>query len=224
MDILNRQFGLVIAYVLPGFVALAGVAPLVPTVYSWLHADQTAGFAAPVYSLLAATAVGMVVSCFRWLILDSLHEVSGLPTPTFNARAIEASSSTFNLLIENHYRYYQFYGNTLVALIWAYAVHRTLSAPSHLRIGTDLGVLIVCVVLFAGSRDALRKYRMRSRQLDASFAFTNTDGEIVTNGIDHSQGNGDKTAPGKAPTASKPTGKSDQVNPKSTPSDQKQSK
>lgn len=32
MDSLHRHFGLVIAYLLPGFVALAGLAPFVPSV------------------------------------------------------------------------------------------------------------------------------------------------------------------------------------------------
>src|SRR5712691_7153785 len=90
MDFLNRHFGLVIAYLLPGFVALAGFAPLVPMVGGWLDAgNQTASLGAPLYALLAATAAGMVVSCFRWLVIDRIHAVTGLGGPAFNARALE---------------------------------------------------------------------------------------------------------------------------------------
>lgn len=66
MEIFNRQFGLIVAYLLPGFIALAGVAPLVPVVSSWLQpVNQGLGIGPPVYAIMAATAMGMVVSCFR---------------------------------------------------------------------------------------------------------------------------------------------------------------
>ncbi len=116
MENLNKHFGLIIAYLLPGFVALAGVAPLLPSVAAWLHAGSTAGFGAPVYVLLAATEAGMVVSCFRWLIVDPLHAASGIAAPSFNSRALEERPAAFDYLVESHYRYYQFYANTLVAV------------------------------------------------------------------------------------------------------------
>jgi hypothetical protein len=209
MDILNRQFGLIIAYLLPGFVALAGIAPLSPIVAEWLHPDQTGSFAAPVYVLLAATALGMVASCFRWLLVDRIHAMTGVVSPLFNARAIEESPGAFNCLIENHYRYYQFYANTLIAVVWAYAVRRSLTPSLFLRLPTDLGVVILCVVLFAGSRDALVKYRSRSSQLNGQVALTGLEGEAMTNGIDHNQGNGDSSKKAMDPkkSAAKPEGK-----------------
>jgi len=164
MEHLSRHFGLVIAYLLPGFVALAGVAPFAPIVSTWLRADQSASFGAPVYALLAATAAGMVVSCFRWLIIDRVHALTGLGNPIFNAQALEEKPAAFAYLVENHYRYYQFYANTLVGVVWAYAVHRLLGI-SHFSIGTDIGILILCATLFMGSHDALSKYRMRSQKL-----------------------------------------------------------
>jgi hypothetical protein len=165
MDILNRQFGLIIAYLLPGFIALAGIASLVPTVAGWLHTDQTASFGAPVYAILAATAAGMIVSCFRWLLVDWIHALTGVPAPTFNAQALEERPTAFSYLVESHYRYYQFYANTLIAVLWTYSIHRWLRTDPLLNFGTDLAVLILCAVLFAGSRDALTKYRNRSSQL-----------------------------------------------------------
>lgn len=165
MDNLNRQFGLVIAYLLPGFVALIGVAPLVPTVAAWLRPDLTASVGAPVYALLAATAAGMIVSCFRWLLVDRLHTLTGVVAPIFDARALNEHPAAFNYLVESHYRYFQFYANTLVAVVFAYAIHRWLRTSSLLSLGTDVAIFILCAVLFAGSRDALTKYRNRSSQL-----------------------------------------------------------
>jgi hypothetical protein len=207
MDTLNRPFGLVIAYILPGFIALAGVAPLSTLVAGWLSAGQQAtSVSAPLYTLLAATATGMVVSCFRWLLVDQAHALTGLGGPAFNARALEERPVALTFLVEHHYRHYQFYANTLVATVWTYAVHRWRGTSPLLGVGTDLLVLILCAVLFAGSRDTLAKYRARSRQLVAQLSPThsNVEGEPMANGIDHNEGSS-SGAP-KTP-ASKPTGK-----------------
>jgi hypothetical protein len=165
MDILNRQFGLTIAYLLPGFIALSGLAPFVPAVGRWLNGQETAGLGAPVYAIIAAVAAGMIASCFRWALIDTLHAATGVPPGTFNAQALEAHPAAFSVLVDSHYRYYQFYANTLVAVVWAYLIHRVLRTSPLLGLGTDIGMLILCAVLFAGSRDALAKYRNRSRQL-----------------------------------------------------------
>lgn len=166
MDNLNRHFGLVIAYLLPGFVALVGLAPLSPTVAGWLAAGAHSDLGTPVYALLAAMTAGMVVSCFRWLVIDQVHAVTGLGSSRFDARALEAHPTAFSYLIEQHYRYYQFYANVLVAVVWAYAVHRWRGASPLFGVGTDAGVVILSAVLFLGSRDALSKYRRRSGQLN----------------------------------------------------------
>jgi hypothetical protein len=166
MDNLNRQFGLIVAYLLPGFIALAGIAPLIPVVSSWLQPlSQGIGIGPPLYALLAATAMGMVVSCFRWLLIDAIHSVTGITPPVLNYGALEQRLESFNFIVESHYRYYQFYANALISILFAYGVNRLLKTSSLLGFGTDLGVFILCAVLFTGSRDALSKYRTRSSQL-----------------------------------------------------------
>ena len=208
MDILNRQFGLLIAYVLPGFVALAGIALIVPAVAGWLRPDQPTSFGAPIYALLAATAVGMVVSCFRWLLIDRIHAVTGVLAPAFNARALDEAPVAFNFLVESHYRYYQFYANSLVAVVFTYSIYR-LTTP-HFGYGTDAAVLILCTALFAGSRDALAKYRNRGRQLAERIGIPFFEGNDMTNGIDHNQGNSgksDKAAPVKPTAKPEPSAK-----------------
>ncbi len=60
----NENFGLVIAYVLPGFVALWGVAYFSPTVESWITASQqgapsVAGF---MYVTLASIGTGLTAA------------------------------------------------------------------------------------------------------------------------------------------------------------------
>lgn len=187
MDPFPRQFGLVIAYLLPGFVALAGLTPLIPTVGDWLHGVYLgeAGVGPPVYALIAATTLGMIVSCFRWLMVDHLLAALGVTAPVWDFSRIQNQLAALDYLNEGHYRYYQFYANVLVALVWAYPIHRLFKTSPLLGIGTDLGVVLVCAVLLAGARDALTKYYQRAGQLMGSLAEQESKEDVMTNGIGH---------------------------------------
>src|SRR5437870_4470894 len=144
MEISGKQFGLFIAYLLPGFVGLAGLAPLAPAVGIWLQPDAMGnpGLGPSIYALVAATAFGLVVSCFRWLIVDFLLHQTGLKRPVWKDQRLVERLDAFDYLVEHHYRYYQFYANTTVALMWAYSIHRVMKTSTLLGVGTDLGVIL----------------------------------------------------------------------------------
>jgi len=219
MDTSSRQFGLLVAYLLPGFIALAGIARLVPAVARWLQPtiDQGgSGIGPPVYAVLGATAVGMVLSCIRWVVVDHIHQWTGVTAPDWDVDRLEARLDAFNQLVEYHYRYYQFYSNTLVALLWTYVVNRWEGIPSSLTAASDVGVVILCAVLFAGSRDTLRKYYTRTERLIGPVAEKDTLGDVMTNGCHHDQPVG--RAP-KKPAVTKP--KAQRVTPKREPAKEK---
>ena len=68
--------------------------------------------------------------------------------------------------VEMHYRYYQFFANMLIAILFAYAAWRSTPAGWSGPWGkADAALFAVCVVLFLGSRDALRKYYRRAGDL-----------------------------------------------------------
>ena len=167
METSNRWFGLIVAYLVPGFIGLAGVSPFLPEVGEWLQpvAWGDWGIGPTIYALLAATGVGMIVSCFRWLLIDQIHRWTGIVAPDWNDQLLEQKLEAFNYLVEHHYRYYHFYANGLMAILWAYLVNRILATSPLLGPGTDLGVLVLCAVLFVGSRDALLKYYARTGKL-----------------------------------------------------------
>ncbi len=79
----SSQFGLIVAFLIPGFIGLTGVAPLMPIVGEWLRPVNLGnyGIGPTVCALMAATAVGMILSCVRWLVVDHLLEWSGIRTP-----------------------------------------------------------------------------------------------------------------------------------------------
>jgi hypothetical protein len=194
----SRQFGLIVAFLIPGFIGLAGFAQLMPIVGEWLRPANSGdfGIGPTIYALMAATAVGMIISCIRWLTIDHLLLWSGIPAPAWDFRQLQNQLEALDYLSDNHYRYYQFYANTLVAILWTYLVNRLLQTSSLLGFGTDLGVAFLCVVLLLGSRDTLSKYRVRASQLIGQAA--EKDCEIMTNGIDH-QGGGSKSGKDREP-------------------------
>ena len=186
MEISGRQFGLLIAYLLPGFIGMAGVAPLSPLVAAWLQGQSlgTAGVGPSPFMLMGAVTLGLIISCFRWLLIDSVLHRTGLRRPVWKDHRLDESLEAFDYLVENHYRYYQFYANTLMAILWSYLVHRAVKSSPLLGHGTDLGV-ILCAVLFAGARDTLAKYYQRTSRLIGQVA--EKDGDVMTNGNHHAQ-------------------------------------
>jgi hypothetical protein len=165
-ELSHRNFGLVIAYVLPGSVALWGTSPMFPdTTRSLLTQDERGSVAGFLYVSLAALGVGLTLSALRWLTLDNVHHVFGVRRPRWDDLKLAENLEAFNYLVENHYRYYQFYANTLVACVVAFAVHQISASPRANEWSFDLGIVALCAVLFLGSRDALSKYYSRVERL-----------------------------------------------------------
>jgi len=189
-----------VAVLVPGFIGLAGVAPLMPAVSEWLRPVSWSefGLGPPIYAILAATASGMIIGCVRWLVIDHIHHWTGLVQPAWDLSGLQDHLDAFNFVVEGTYRYYQFYANTVVAVLWAYLVNRLCEKSSFLGPGTDFGVLILCAILFAGSRDALAKYYTRSVALIGEVAGKDLEDITMTNGFDHGHKSAGSTKTEKA--------------------------
>lgn len=172
-EVSTDNFGLLIAYLLPGFVALWGGSFFSSTVRLWLgftplDAPTVGGF---LYVTLGSTAAGLIVSAIRWSVLDRLYHRTGIPEPRWDFARLQDRLPTFNLLVEYHYRYYQFYGNMLVAIVLSYVAWLLGQGyPPGQGGWPELALLFVLVVLWLGSRDTLRKYYSRVSRLVESAA------------------------------------------------------
>ena len=167
-DLTRDNFGLLIAYLLPGFVALWGAAYHVEVVRSWLEstppdAPSIGGF---LYVTLASTALGLIVSAARWAVVDRLFARLGVRQPAWDFDLFTERLAAYEVLVSYHYRYYQFYANMLVALASTY-LSRLLAAPAWggREAWIAVGFLLVEAVLLAGSLDTLRKYYARTGAL-----------------------------------------------------------
>lgn len=184
----NRNFGLVIAFVLPGFAALWGLSRVSSDVSFWLSGsgsgagDPTVGGFC--YVSLASLAAGMTVSAVRWLLVDTFLSCTGVRRPRWDDSMLVEKLEAFEALVENHYRYYQFYANTFVALAFSYAVWR-LPSTAHFLALHDVGVLFLLGVFLAGSRDALRKYYCRSAALLGTIQGDRFDDQRPRSSVPH---------------------------------------
>lgn len=154
----NDTFGPLIAYLVPGATALVGLSPFLPPVQGWLAgtpagAPTIGGF---LYLTVAALAAGMTVSALRWVVVDTLHARTGLPPPALDFSHLGPNVEALRLLIEIHYRHYQFYANMVVATAVAWAAHRFAVGWDAPAGPLDLAALVLLPVFYATSRDTLR--------------------------------------------------------------------
>jgi len=161
MDNIHRNFGLVIAFLLPGLVALWGISSFSPTLTNWLAAtpgrEPTVG--SFLYVALASLAIGLIVSAVRWSVVDTLHHATGIKYPDFDFSRLQANLDAFVLSVEWYYRYYQFYANMFVAVLCVAACR--LTSGENASFGNWAGVVLLDSILFAASRDSLARYYSR---------------------------------------------------------------
>ena len=92
-ELSDKNFGLLIAYLLPGFTAVWGMSYLSPTVHAWLgeaspDGPTVGGF---LYVTLGSVAAGLTVSTVRWAVIDTFHHWTGLNQPQWDFAKLQAN-------------------------------------------------------------------------------------------------------------------------------------
>jgi hypothetical protein len=162
------NFGLLVAYLVPGFVILWGLGYHSVTVRAWLAVmPQNAPTVGDLfYATIASVACGMIANVFRWAIIDTIHHRTGIRMPNWDFSLLKDRLAAYEFLVELHFRYHQFFGNVLIALVFTYIAYRSPFTDWMKHWGPmDLGFVVVCVVLFLGSRNALANYYRRAGEL-----------------------------------------------------------
>ena len=176
-NVTNANFGPLIAYLVPGATALWGISEFYPALRSWFAVVpmQTPTIGGFLYLTVASIACGMVISAIRWAVVDTLHRVTGLPPPKLDFSKLGQNVEAFNLLIEIHYRHYQFFSGMLVAMAIAYLSYR-FTHHGIWRLGwSEVSFVLIELIFVTASRDTLKKYFSRSRQLLATNNATSRD-------------------------------------------------
>src|SRR6266511_2637234 len=96
-SVTNDNFGLLIAYMIPGLIVVWGVGYVSPTVANWLgaappDAPTVGGF---LYITIASVAAGLIVSAVRWLLIDTLHHWTGIRPPDWDFARLSSQMTPF---------------------------------------------------------------------------------------------------------------------------------
>lgn len=168
-EVTSNNFGVVIAFLLPGFLFLWGLSYSSNEVALWLarignqEGQTVGGF---LYVTLASLASGLLISAIRWLVIDHALWGLGISGDKINFANLSQQNvfAAFQGVVENHYRYYQYYSNTLVAIVLAFAIY-VKWGREKLSISIYISALLIVVTLFLASRDSLKKYYDRAKQI-----------------------------------------------------------
>ena len=182
------DFGVIIAYLVPGLIVLRGLSPHIPLIESqFLQLGPQGRPIAPLFSLaVAAMVAGMILSLVRFATIDasfawpwgSAEGVWGAlerVDPNYAALAESGRLGAFLEAKMNDLRPYQFYGNTLLAavVVLLSKVAATVASPRKsssallTRIGLWLLALIAAaVLLYPASRLSYYRFNQAVRALN----------------------------------------------------------
>ena len=107
----------------------------------------------------------MTVTAIRWACVDLVHAATGLTAPDLDFSQLPGKVDAYNLLIEIHYRHYQFYSNMFVATAITWICYRISIRPLRQLSWIEPGFLMIEAIFFLTSRDTLRRYHFRTQQL-----------------------------------------------------------
>jgi hypothetical protein len=178
---LDKQFGLIIAFLLPGFVGLWGITYINPTIRSWFvsSANLNATVGGFLFVILGSLAIGLIFHSIRYFILDNRlfkeinNKCSGLDISKLNS---EKREQFFSIAVENHYRYHNYYGNMAIAIVFAYSVRCLGYIIIKMYFWTNclsilkeilLSILSIALVylLIRSSKDCFNKYAVRAMKI-----------------------------------------------------------
>ncbi|MBX9792584.1 MAG: hypothetical protein K2Y37_27095 [Pirellulales bacterium] len=165
-EVSQKNFGLLIAYVVPGLVALWGASYFSDTVKLWLTSTDgaqptVAGF---LYVTLGSLAAGLTLGAVRTVTIDALHHLTGVGAPELDFSDFQAKFWAFNQLVESDYRYYQFYAHMSLA-VPGFVAARIVAKGEWSDWRYLAASFLLEMVLLAVSRGSLKTYYARISHL-----------------------------------------------------------
>jgi hypothetical protein len=169
----DLDYGIIIAFVAPGFVAFHAASYQLPTAKAWMFAasdkDQSVGVF--LFVLLASLCGGLIVSGVRALVIDNLLKSSTvlrkLAVPPYTIEWSRVDDKKLSVLVairDGHYRYYQFYSNTFVAIVFWISCRAFADGP-NLRLWHWAVIVMTLFALLLSARDALVRYSSAVKQI-----------------------------------------------------------
>ncbi|MGA2904439.1 MAG: hypothetical protein ABSD98_11445, partial [Candidatus Korobacteraceae bacterium] len=122
-DLTSTSFGYLIAFLLPGLVFFYGLGLWYPTLFPVLRASGSADVAIgpSVIFLLGCLTAGVLLAAIRWFVYERvICRSKKFDGDHFLRLSTPDKLSSFKAVVDEHYRYHQFYGSVSIALIPAF--------------------------------------------------------------------------------------------------------
>lgn len=178
MPVPTLDFGVFIAYLLPGMIVLYGATFVVPQIRDWLQpGGGRLGIGGAVLVSIIALTAGRLISIGRVVLIESTFSapfpllscaekpyLGGIPPLSLDYRQLFESGrrDALILAIANEQRPYQFCGNTAVALIVALACWLfTLTKQTFRRFRVlvmAVAAVSVTIILYVGARSSYYEF------------------------------------------------------------------
>lgn len=188
-SLFDRVYSITIAFLIPGLVVLAAIATVSQPVQSWFTgAANGPTFAGLFFVILAALALGFVVTSIRYTLFEAIT-IPGLGCPVVKSgpkldhnkrKECEAAYQDIRL---NHYYYYLASANLSVALPIGVAIWKGGSAPAPTwdLFGTALVLTAFATVALAvAGCSAIRRYDEKRYILLGELSNVRDDSQTVT--------------------------------------------
>ena len=171
-DHIGKGFGLAIAFVGPGMIALYGASLHIEVFRNWLGigaSAQPATVGGFLFAVVSAAAIGVLVSNLRWLVLERWIWRRKPPELAHSRRRDTGTELVYQHLVAQYYVFYLCSANSLFALVLLYAAwlaHKLAEPGVGLELAAPAGVLIPAGgVLYAAAKDSLNRYSKRRTSL-----------------------------------------------------------
>jgi hypothetical protein len=165
-DLSSTSFGYLIGFVLPGVFGLYAFASWIPQIgiilQPVLKADASVGPSA--IFLAVAIGMGVCASALRfWVFEKIVCRKYKFPPDMFASLYKEGKLTAFKAVVDEHYRYHQFYGGCALALpiLFVGRIHQGLYQSWWLVAGFLFAESLLCVSAF----DSFVKYVNRGRTI-----------------------------------------------------------
>lgn len=161
------NFGLIISYLLPGFTFFWGLSLHSVTLASWISTDQSSqptvgGF---FFVTLLSLTIGLIIGMLRWMIIDTVHHLTGIQKPFWDYRQLQNKIQGFQRLVEDHYNYYKFYSGMFLAGLFCYISLWFNEEVVFADYWIHFCFVLIESALLIASRDTLRNYYQRVASL-----------------------------------------------------------
>lgn len=171
-DVTSTSFGLLIAFFLPGlagFYSLVFWSSRVKNLFNtFLTAESNVGLFFLVFA--GAVIIGLQITLLRWLLFERCFRKSVRFDPADFAvlGTDENKLAAFRAVVDEHYRYHQFWGGMFLVIPVFFAgwlVESWPSLHSFYKILSILGFVLIEVVTGYGTVAAFKNYITRGKQI-----------------------------------------------------------